>query len=134
MKSRFTRIEVRTSTLPCRLPSESNSNGKCSLCGASISLAGSTTQPQDETLSSAQNAHGRLYCSQCWLQTYSLCLCWSCGEPVVRDEEKVGYGWCWWHWGCLSCLLCKVRKTLMMMLWTAFAHLLLGTYDAAAVD
>ena len=50
----------------------------------------------------------RIYCEDCWIWIYSIAICWTCGEIVGREEEKVGFGWCWWHWGCLSCLVCRV--------------------------
>ena len=51
----------------------------------------------------------RHFCHKCWVRIYDLSLCWTCGEVVHRGEERVGFGWCWWHWGCLGCLFCRVR-------------------------
>ena len=53
---------------------------------------------------------GRTVCKDCWIWVYNIAICWTCGEIVVRNEERVGFGWCWWHWACLGCLLCKVRS------------------------
>ena len=36
-------------------------------------------------------------CHVCFLRIYNLSICWACGEVVYRAEERVGYGWCWWH-------------------------------------
>ena len=52
---------------------------------------------------------GRVFCKDCWIWIYDLSICWTCGEIVSREEERIGFGWCWWHWGCLGCLICKVR-------------------------
>lgn len=48
------------------------------------------------------------FCHTCWVWIYNLSICWTCGETVAREEEKVSYGWCWWHWACVSCLICRV--------------------------
>lgn len=48
------------------------------------------------------------FCHTCWVWIYNLSICWTCGETVTREEEKVSYGWCWWHWACVSCLICRV--------------------------
>ena len=52
---------------------------------------------------------GRIFCRACWVWIYDLSICWTCGEIVYRREERVGFGWCWWHWACLACLICRVR-------------------------
>lgn len=54
------------------------------------------------------NDVSQIYCEDCWIWVYNLAICWACGEIVGRHEERVGFGWCWWHWGCLSCLVCRV--------------------------
>lgn len=54
------------------------------------------------------------FCQNCWLRIYSLSLCWTCGEIVTRSEERVGFGWCWWHWGCMSCVFCRVLLYLLL--------------------
>ena len=51
---------------------------------------------------------GRVFCEACWIWIYDLAICWTCGEVVGRREGRVGFGWCWWHWGCIGCLVCKV--------------------------
>ena len=48
------------------------------------------------------------FCLDCWTHVYNLSICWKCGEMVFRSEERIGLGWCWWHWGCVSCLSCWV--------------------------
>ena len=52
----------------------------------------------------------RIFCKDCWIWIYNLAICWACGEIVGRDEERIGFGWCWWHWGCLNCMSCRVRE------------------------
>lgn len=49
-----------------------------------------------------------IFCTTCFTTIRSLVLCWSCGDPIHRPEERVGCGWAWWHWGCVRCLLCRV--------------------------
>lgn len=50
----------------------------------------------------------RIICVDCWKWLYDLSVCWTCGEVVFRKDDAVGFGWCWWHWGCFSCLICSV--------------------------
>ena len=47
------------------------------------------------------------FCLTCFEGLHALRLCWTCGKTVYRDEERVSCGWAWWHWGCMSCLLCR---------------------------
>ena len=47
------------------------------------------------------------FCLTCFEELHALHICWTCGLAVHRAEERVGYGWAWWHWGCMSCLLCR---------------------------
>ena len=68
-----------------------------------------STRSERYTRSSNEGC-GRTVCKDCWIWVYNIAICWTCGEIVVRDEERVGFGWCWWHWACLGCLLCKVRS------------------------
>ena len=35
-----------------------------------------------------------------------MAVCWRCLELVHRKEDAVGFGWCWWHRTCFSCLIC----------------------------
>lgn len=55
------------------------------------------------------------FCHTCWVWIYNLSICWTCGETVAREEEKVSYGWCWWHWACVSCLICRVGNFLFFL-------------------
>ena len=50
----------------------------------------------------------RVFCYACWVWIHNLSICWTCGDTVSRKEERVSYGWCWWHWACVSCLFCRV--------------------------
>lgn len=58
--------------------------------------------------SEAYSSGPKAFCHTCWVWIYNLSICWTCGETVSREEEKVSYGWCWWHWACVSCLICRV--------------------------
>lgn len=71
---------------------------------AAIKLSLSPTKKGEQSKSD-----DRYFCHKCWVRIYDLSLCWTCGEVVHRGEERVGFGWCWWHWGCLGCLFCRVR-------------------------
>ncbi|KAF7948970.1 hypothetical protein EAE96_008148 [Botrytis aclada] len=51
----------------------------------------------------------RIVCHQCWRAVLDLSICWVCGECIVRGDEVVSLGWCFWHRGCFGCLLCGVR-------------------------
>jgi hypothetical protein len=51
---------------------------------------------------------GRVFCEPCFKWIYDLSICWNCGEVVARGQERISFGWCWWHWSCLGCLICKV--------------------------
>lgn len=32
-----------------------------------------------------------------------------CGECIVRGDEVVSLGWCFWHRGCFGCLICSAK-------------------------
>ena len=48
----------------------------------------------------------RICCQGCYEQLLDLAICWVCGEVVVRGDEVVSLGWCFWHRGCFGCLIC----------------------------
>lgn len=48
------------------------------------------------------------FCRACWTWIHNLSICWKCGETVSRREGRISFGWCWWHWACVSCLFCRV--------------------------
>jgi hypothetical protein len=48
----------------------------------------------------------RIACETCWRSVLDISICWVCGEIVVRGEEVVSLGWCFWHRGCFGCLIC----------------------------
>ncbi|ESZ98061.1 hypothetical protein SBOR_1592 [Sclerotinia borealis F-4128] len=50
----------------------------------------------------------RIVCHQCWRAVLDLSICWVCGECIVRGDEVVSLGWCFWHRACFGCLLCGV--------------------------
>ncbi|TGO86500.1 hypothetical protein BPOR_0298g00030 [Botrytis porri] len=51
----------------------------------------------------------RIVCHQCWRAVLDLSICWVCGECIVRGDEVVSLGWCFWHRGCFGCLLCGMK-------------------------
>ncbi len=51
----------------------------------------------------------RLACEACHRALLELAICWVCGEIVVRGEECVSLGWCFWHRACYGCLFCGSR-------------------------
>ena len=51
----------------------------------------------------------RLACYPCSSALLDLSICWVCGEMIVRGEECVSFGWCFWHRACYGCLLCGNR-------------------------
>ncbi|KAK3368234.1 hypothetical protein B0H63DRAFT_564974 [Podospora didyma] len=51
----------------------------------------------------------RLACGPCYKALLDLAICWVCGEMVVRRDECVSLGWCFWHRACYGCLLCGSR-------------------------
>ncbi len=51
----------------------------------------------------------RLACHPCSSALLDLSICWVCGEMIVRGEECVSFGWCFWHRACYGCLLCGNR-------------------------
>ena len=53
---------------------------------------------------------GRIFCSSCYTWIYKVSLCWKCRELVGRGDERVGFGWCWWHWECMGCICCAVQQ------------------------
>lgn len=54
------------------------------------------------------SASPHAFCYACWVWIHNLSLCWTCGDTVSRHEGRVSFGWCWWHWACVSCLFCRV--------------------------
>ena len=74
------------------------------LAAIKLSLSPQKTRKQPKS-------DGRHFCHKCWIRIYDLSLCWTCGDIVHRGEERVGFGWCWWHWGCLGCLFCRVGQS-----------------------
>ena len=77
---------------------------------SSLVLAPERTPDGDEDIGGGYGKvkRERHFCRRCWIRIYDLSLCWTCGEVVHRGEERVGFGWCWWHWGCVGCLFCRV--------------------------
>lgn len=59
----------------------------------------------------------RPVCRECWRWMWNVSICWSCGEVVYRKTDAVGFGWCWWHWGCFSCLVCSVSSPILEAGW-----------------
>lgn len=51
----------------------------------------------------------RLACGACYAALLDLAVCWVCGELVVRGDECVSLGWCFWHRACYGCLVCGCR-------------------------
>ena len=72
---------------------------------AAIKLSLSPQKPRKQSASDERH-----FCHKCWVRIYDLSLCWTCGDIVHRGEERIGFGWCWWHWGCLGCLFCRVGQ------------------------
>ncbi|KAK3369191.1 hypothetical protein B0T24DRAFT_356262 [Lasiosphaeria ovina] len=56
-----------------------------------------------------RSAAARLACAPCHAAILALAVCWVCGEVVVRGDECVSLGWCFWHRACYGCLLCGCR-------------------------
>ncbi|PFH62633.1 hypothetical protein XA68_12707 [Ophiocordyceps unilateralis] len=52
----------------------------------------------------------RLACEPCHSALLNLSICWVCGEMIVRGDECVSLGWCFWHRACYGCLLCGCRR------------------------
>ncbi|KAH8902566.1 hypothetical protein BR93DRAFT_254890 [Coniochaeta sp. PMI_546] len=51
----------------------------------------------------------RLACELCYNALLDLSICWVCGEIVVRGDDCVSLGWCFWHKSCYGCLICGNR-------------------------
>ncbi|PBP26603.1 hypothetical protein BUE80_DR002507 [Diplocarpon rosae] len=51
----------------------------------------------------------RIVCRACWRAVLDLSICWVCGECIVRGDEVVSLGWCFWHKGCFGCLVCGTK-------------------------
>jgi hypothetical protein len=48
----------------------------------------------------------RITCESCWKGVLDLSICWVCGEIIVKGEEVINLGWCFWYKACFGCLLC----------------------------
>lgn len=48
----------------------------------------------------------RIACERCYNAVIDLSICWVCGEVIVRGEDVVSLGWCFWHKACFGCLVC----------------------------
>ncbi|KAN0114896.1 hypothetical protein V8E51_004440 [Hyaloscypha variabilis] len=87
-------------TIPRTLPSPSQAAFICTICwqhqdpGAKPKLLGISA---------------RIVCHACWRAVLDLSICWVCGECIVRGDEVVSLGWCFWHRGCFGCLMCRTR-------------------------
>ncbi|XMA08241.1 hypothetical protein WAI453_001032 [Rhynchosporium graminicola] len=51
----------------------------------------------------------RIVCRACWRAVLDLSICWVCGECIVRGDEVVSLGWCFWHRACFGCLVCGTK-------------------------
>lgn len=40
-----------------------------------------------------------------------LSICWVCGEYIIRGDEVVSLGWCFWHRLCFGCLVCGTKMS-----------------------
>lgn len=49
-------------------------------------------------------------CPHCYRAIIDLSIYWVCGEVVLRGEECVSLGWCFWHKACYGCLLCGSKR------------------------
>lgn len=109
-------LDLNQSSIELASPHDSNTTRKCSLCHDSCPdhVKPYTFQQTAPAALAALNPHisssatPKIFCYTCWVWIHNLSICWSCGETVSRKEERVSYGWCWWHWGCVSCLFCRV--------------------------
>ncbi|KAG9247634.1 hypothetical protein BJ878DRAFT_573048 [Calycina marina] len=54
----------------------------------------------------------RISCHGCWKAVSDLSICWACGQVIVRGEEVVSLGWCFWHRSCFGCLACGKSMSL----------------------
>ena len=73
------------------------------------------------------------FCGTCFEAIHAVHLCWGCGDPVHREEERVGCGWAWWHWGCLRCLICRVCGFLLFVIANSTSAGILGHTKMQAV-
>lgn len=110
-----------------------NSQKRCALCQNSIpnsvkpctfpSTAPAALAALNPHLGSEAYSSGpKVFCHKCWVWIHNLSICWTCGETVARGEEKVSYGWCWWHWACVSCMICRVGTYSLLIFCLPFAE------------
>lgn len=95
---------IPTGVEPCSFPS---STAPAALAALNLHLG-----------SEAYSSGPKVFCHKCWVWIYNLSICWACGETVARGEEKVSYGWCWWHWACVSCMICRVGSYQASFFWS----------------
>lgn len=111
-----------------------SSSHLCSLCqqGIPIGIIPYHFPKSAPAAIAALNPHIQSYssphafCHACWVWIHNLSLCWTCGETVSQHEGRVSFGWCWWHWACVSCLFCRVCvspiHSIMLLIETAIAR------------
>ena len=105
---------------------------------ALAALKSSLVLAPERTPDSDDGAHSKVrrerhFCRRCWIRIYDLSLCWTCGEVVHRGEERVGFGWCWWHWGCVGCLFCRVCLFIYLSLFLSSSTISPSAYGICLV-
>lgn len=85
--------------IPRRPSASSQSDFRCTGCGKTFTSPCFTV-----------GRRLRAVCRECWKWMWNVSICWSCGEVVYRKTDAIGFGWCWWHWSCFSCLVCSVSE------------------------
>lgn len=111
-----------TTTTPQRTASVSALTANCSICKDPLSPLQSYSFPKTAPAIS-HRIHSLfpgidsspIFCARCFEAIRAIRICWGCGEDIHRREERVGCGWAWWHWGCMRCLLCRVRTSLALI-------------------
>jgi hypothetical protein len=104
----FPASEPKPTKIPRTLPSPSQAAFICTICW----------QHQDPgTKPKLLGTSARIVCHACWRAVLDLSICWVCGECIVRGDEVVSLGWCFWHRGCFGCLMCRTRMNDAALGW-----------------
>ena len=91
------------------LPVRANTSFACIICHQTQDTSAPTFQQLESDLLAVNppKTTNHQVCSTCQSAILDLSICWACGECIVRGNDVVSLGWCFWHRLCFGCLVCN---------------------------